>query len=250
MGCADYDRDGFLDIYWKNADGDIDNALFHNEGNWTFKDVTAESGTAVQSKLRESNAQGACIADFDNDGDMDVYLPQADQANRLIMNRLKEKGALGFEDITVKSGARDMRGARGCVAADFDNDGHVDLYVNNGGPSNTLINDVIADFPPFVQFYIAWQQEENLLLRNNGDGTFRDVTRGSGAAGWGIGSGVGAADINGDGFPDLFVTNRTYYAAGKQVTPEAGQNRLYMNRGNRNNWIKVRLQGTRSNRNA
>ena len=308
VGCADYDRDGDLDLYWKNADGDIENALFRNEGNWTFTDVTVASGTAVQSKLRESNAQGspnwtdvdqdgwidllvtnerdskillrnkgdgtfeditrsrrppsgipflnpgyaqgACIADFDNDGDMDVYLPLADQANRLLMSRLKEKGALTYEDVTTKSGAGDMRGARGCAVADFDNDGHVDIYVNNGGPSNTLINDVIADFPPFVQFYIAWEQAENTLLRNNGDGTFSDVTRGSGAEGLGIGSGVGAADINADGFPDLFVANRTYYAAGKQVSPQPGQNRLYVNRGNRHNWVKVRLQGTRSNRNA
>jgi enediyne biosynthesis protein E4 len=308
VGCADYDRDGDLDLYWKNADGEIENALFRNEGNWTFTDVTAASGTAVQAKLRESNAQGspnwtdvdqdgwidllvtnerdskillrnkgdgtfeditrsrrppsgipflnpgyaqgACIADFDNDGDMDIYLPLADQANRLLMSRLKEKGALTYEDVTLKSGAGDMRGARGCAVADFDNDGHVDIYVNNGGPSNTLINDVIADFPPFVQFYIAWEQAENALLRNNGDGTFSDVTRGSGAEGLGIGSGVGAADINADGFPDLFVANRTYYAGGKRVSPQAGQNRLYVNRGNRNNWVKVRLQGTRSNRNA
>lgn len=308
VGCADYDRDGDLDIFWKNADGDIENALFRNDGAWRFTDVTAAAGVAVQSKLKDSNAQGspnwtdvdqdgwidllitherdikillrnrgdgtfeditrsrsppsgipflnpgyaqgACIADFDNDGDMDVYLPLADQANRLIMSRLKESGALTYEDVTRGSGAGDMRGARGCTAADFDNDGDIDLYVNNGGPSNTLINDVIGDFPPFVQFYIAWEPAENALLMNRGDGTFVDVTRGSGAEGLGIGSGVGAADINGDGFPDLFVTNRTYYSAGRQVSPTAGQTRLFVNRGNRNNWIKVRLEGRRSNRDA
>jgi hypothetical protein len=308
VGCADYDRDGDLDIYWKNTDGDIDNALFRNEGGWRFTDVTLAAGAAVQAKLKDSNAQGspnwidfdqdgwpdllvtnerdsklllrnrgdgsfvdvtrerrppnalplinpgyaqgACIADFDHDGDMDIYLPMADQAGRMLANRLKEKAALGFEDITAKSGAGVIRGARGCVAADFDNDGHVDLYLNNGGPSNVLINDVIADFPPFVQFYIAWEQAENTLLRNRGDGSFVEVTRGSGAEGLGIGSGVGAADINDDGFVDLFVTNRTYYAMGKQVSPVAGQNRLFINSGNRNAWIKIALQGTRSNRNA
>ncbi len=306
VACADFDRDGDLDIFWKNADGEIENALFRNEGNWTFVDITASAGVAVQSKLRESNAQGspnftdvdqdgwidllitnegdskillrnkgdgtfeditrsrkppsaiplinpgnaqgACIADYDNDGDMDLYLPLADQANRLLMSRLREKGALTYEDVTLKSGAGDMGGARGCAAADFDNDGDVDLYVNNGGPSTTLINDVITDFPPFVQFYIAWEPAPNTLLANRGDGTFGDVTKGSGAEGLGIGSGVGAADINEDGFPDLFVTNRTYYSAGKQVSPQPGQNRLFVNRGNRNNWIKVTLQGTRSNR--
>ena len=296
---ADYDRDGDLDFFWKNADPDVENALFRNEGNGTFSDVTVAAGAAVQSKLRESNAQGspnwtdvdqdgwldllitnegdskvllrnkgdgtfeditrsrrppsgipfinpgaaqgACIADYDNDGDMDFYLPLADQANRLILSRLKEKGAVTFEDVTLKSGAGDTGGARGCVAADFDNDGDVDLYVNNGGPSNTLINDVIGDFPPFVQFYIAWEPAQNTLLRNNGDGTFVDVTKGSGAEGLGIGSGVGAADVNSDGFVDIFATNRTYYSQGKQVSPRAGQTRLYINRGNRNNWIKVQL---------
>lgn len=308
VGCADYDRDGDLDVFWKNADGEIENALFRNDGNWSFTDVTATARVAVQAQLRESNAQGspnwtdvdqdgwidllitherdikillrnrgdgtfeditrsrrppsglsflnpgnaqgACIADFDNDGDMDVYLPLADQANRLIMSRLKETGSLTYEDVTPQSGAGDMRGARGCVAADLDNDGDVDLYVNNGGPSTTLINDVIGDFPPFVQFYIAWEQAENALLMNRGDGRFVDVTRGSGAEGLGIGSGVGAADVNGDGFADLFVTNRTYYSAGKRVSPQPGRNYLFMNRGNRNNWIKIRLEGRRSNRNG
>jgi hypothetical protein len=306
VGCADYDRDGDLDLFWKNTDGNIDNALFRNDGNWRFTDVTAESGVAVQAKLKDSNAQGsptwvdfdrdgwvdllitnerdakvllrnrgdgrfdditlsrrppnalpllnpgyaqgACAADFDHDGDMDVFLPTADQAGRMLANRLVEGGVLSFEDITARSGAGLIRGTRGCVAADFDNDGHVDLYLNNGGPSNVLINDVIAGFPPFVQFYIAWEQAENTLLRNRGDGSFVEVTRGSGAEGLGIGSGVGAADVDDDGFVDLFVTNRTYYAMGKQVSPVAGQNRLFMNVGNTNAWIKLQLQGTRSNR--
>lgn len=308
VGCADYDRDGDLDLFWKNTDADIDNALFRNDGNWRFTDVTAAAGVALQGKLKDSNAQGspnfidfnqdgwidllvtnerdskilllnrgdgsfeditrarrppnaspfinpgyaqgACVADFDHDGDMDVFLPMADQAGRMVMNRLRESGALSFQDMTAKSGAGVIRGTRGCVAADFDNDGHIDLYLNNGGPSNILINDVITDFPPFVQFYIAWEQAENTLLRNRGDGTFVEVTRGSGAEGLGIGSGVGVADLNDDGFPDLFVSNRTYYAMGKQVSPVAGQNRLFINRGNGNAWIKVSLQGTRSNRDA
>jgi hypothetical protein len=305
---ADYDGDGFLDFFWKNTDGEVDNALFRNNRDGTFVDTTATAGVALHGKLRESNAQGspsftdvdedgridlivtnegdskvvfrnkgdgtfedvtksrkppsaivftnpgnaqgACVGDIDNDGDMDVYLPTADQANRLFLSRLREKGALSYDDVTLKSGAGDAGGARGCTMADFDNDGWLDIYVNNGGPSNTLINDVIAGFPPFVQFYIAWQPGNNTLLRNNGNGTFADVTRGSGAEGLGIGSGVGAADINDDGFADLFVTNRTYYALGKQVSPTPGQTRLFINKPNKNRWIKVALQATRSNRSS
>jgi len=275
VGCADYDRDGDLDLFWKNTDADIDNALFRNEGGWRFTDVTAAAGVALQGKLKDSNAQGspnwidfdqdgwidllvtnerdskvllrnrgdggfeditrarrppnalpfinpgyaqgACIADFDHDGDMDVFLPMADQAGRMIKNRLREQGALVFEDVTAKSGAGLIRGTRGCVAADFDNDGHVDLYLNNGGPSNILINDVIADFPPFVQFYIAWEPALNTLLRNRGDGTFEDVSAQAGIQKRNPATdvpmaktmGIAPIDVDRDGWIDLFVANDT-----------------------------------------
>lgn len=301
---ADYDNDGDLDLYWKNADYEIDNALFRNEGNGTFTDVTAASGAGIQDKVRESNSQGspswtdvdqdgwidllvtnegdrkvllrnrgdgtfaditrvkeppngipflnagnangACLGDIDNDGDEDVFLPTADQANRLILSRLAETGMATFEDITLTSGVGDKLGARGCTMADFDNDGWLDIYVNNGGLSDTLVNDVLG-LPPSVQFYIAWDPALNKLYRNRGDRTFEDVTAGSGAEGMGIGSGVGWADVNDDGFPDLFVANRTYYSQGRQVG-EPGQNRLYVNRGNGNGWIRVLLQGSKGNR--
>ena len=131
--------------------------------------------------------------------------------------------------------------------ADFDNDGLLDIYVNNGGPQNVLINDVIDGFPPFVRFFIAWEPDFNVLLHNLGGGKFEDVTKGSGADGFGIGSGVGAGDVNGDGFLDIFATNRTYYNAFKRVNI-AQESWLFLNKGNKNNWIKVALTGTKSNK--
>jgi hypothetical protein len=101
-----------------------------------------------------------------------------------------------------------------------------------------------------VQFYIAWEKAPNVLLRNLGQAQFVDVTDGSGAEGLGIGSGVGAADLNDDGFVDLYVTNRTYYAMGQQVSPEAGESQLLINQGNDHRWLRVQLVGTRSNRDA
>jgi enediyne biosynthesis protein E4 len=301
---GDYDSDGFLDLYVKLPDYDVDNVLFRNNGDGTFSDVTGPSGTGVLDKVMKANAQGspnwtdfnqdgrldllvtnegeqnlaflnngdgtfaditrnrkppralallnpgnangACIGDIDNDSDMDIFLPTADQANRLVISQFADKGDVRFKDITSTSGIGDMGGARGCVMADYDNDGWLDIYVNNGGDSNVLINDVIR-MPVFVQFYIAWEPAYNKLYRNNGDNTFTDVTDGSGAEGFGIGSGVGAADINDDGYPDLFVTNRTYYSMGKRVGIEQ-QNQLLINSGGDNHWVRVALVGTKSNR--
>lgn len=304
---GDYDNDGDLDLAWKCAEYDVDNALFRNEGDGTFVDVTSATGTGVVDKVLEANSQGspnwtdfdqdgwidllvtnegdanvvlrnnadgtfaditksrrpptaipfinpgnangACVGDIDNDGDMDFYLPHADQANRLLLSRFADDGVVGFQDVTLTSGTADMGGARGCTMADFDNDGLLDIYVNNGGLSNVLINDVIKQLPIFVQFYIAWEPALNKLYRNLGDGTFEDVTEGSGAEGLGIGSGVAIADINNDGFADLYTTNRTYYSNGQRVNiPQ--QSQLFINSGNENNWIKVRLAGSDGNKNG
>ena len=304
---ADYDNDGDLDLYWKCADFDIDSALFRNNGDGTFTDVTDETGAGVLQFVLEANSQGApswtdvdhdgyidllvtnegdkkilflndqkgsfknittsfrppsgtaflnpgnangaCIGDIDNDGDMDVFLPTADQANRLYISLLKDTGQLSYKDITLSSGVGHKSGARGCAMGDFDNDGLIDIYVNNGGLQNTLINDVNEMMPIFVQFYIAIEPDVNKLFRNNGDLTFSDLTWRARASGYGIGSGVGAADIDDDGFLDLFFTNRTFYSAGKQITP-SDRNFLLRNKGNDNNWIKIELEGTESNRDA
>mgnify|MGYP003963701453 FL=1 len=208
---ADYDNDGDLDLYWKCADYDIDNALFRNNGDGTFTDVTEEAGAGIIDLVAEAgsqgspnwtdvnqdgwidllvtnegsekilflnqengtfknitrsfrapsgtvflnpgNANGACIGDIDNDGDMDVFLPTADQSNRLYISLLSDTGSLSYKDISLSSGIDHKSGARGCTMGDFDNDGLIDIYVNNGGLQNTLINDVI-NLPIFVQFYV------------------------------------------------------------------------------------------------
>ena len=303
---ADYDNDGDLDLYWKCADFDVENALFRNNGDGTFTDVTEETGTGVLEFVLEANSQGApswtdvnhdgyvdllvtnegdkkilflndqegsfknitssfrppsgvvflnpgnangaCIGDIDNDGDMDVFLPTSDQANRLYISLLKDTGQLSYKDITLTSGVSNKSGARGCAMGDFDNDGLIDIYVNNGGLADTLINDVI-DIPIFVQFYIAIEPDVNKLFRNNGDLTFSDLAWRSRASGYGVGSGVGTADLDEDGFLDIFFTNRTFYTGGEQIT-KSDRNYLLFNRGNRNNWLMVNLVGEESNTNG
>ena len=304
VGFGDYDGDGWLDLLWRSADYDIDQALFRNSRGGEFEDVTGAAGVLLLKNMKEANSQGSpgwfdfdfdgdldllspqeggpnalylnqgdgkfaditrsrqppagwaflnpgnangvCLGDVDNDGDIDAYLPNADQANRLIRNDYAETGAAGFTDITLVSGAGDRGGARGCTMGDYDNDGWLDIYVSNGGLSNVLINDIIEDLPYFVQFYIAFESGNNALLRNNGDGTFSDVTAGSGAEGWSIGAGVASGDVNGDGFTDIVGTARTFYNRGEMLS-EPQRNFLWLNQGNDNHWIKVRLEGQRLN---
>ncbi len=304
VGFGDYDGDGWLDLVWRSADYDVDQALFRNLGNGTFEDTTQDAGVVLLKSVKEANSQGSpgwfdfdfdgdldllapneggpnvlymnqgggkfaditqsrtppsgwaflnpgnangvCLGDVDNDGDIDAYLPNADQANRLVRNDYAETGAPGFTDISLASGAGDLGGARGCTMADYDNDGWLDIYVSNGGPSNVLINDIVEELPPFVQFYIAFEPAPNTLLRNNGDGTFSEVTEGSGAAGFSIGAGVASGDVNGDGFADIVGTARTFYNRGRMLS-EPQRNFLWLNQGNGNHWIKVRLEGQRLN---
>ncbi len=305
---ADYDNDGDLDLLYRTTDDDVDQALFRNNGDGTFTDVTTEAGVRVLdheieadgqgssgwfdfdqdghldllspnegspnnlfhnngdatftevTKNREppsgvplfnvGDANGVCLGDIDNDGDIDVYFPTSDQGNRLIRNDLVETGAAQFTDITVASGTGDMGGARGCTMADYDNDGFMDIYVNNGGPSNVLFND-IADpgFSPFVQFYVAVEPGHNVLYLNNGDGTFTDATESANADAYNVGVGVASGDVNGDGFPDIIATGRSHYTSGKLISQQQ-RNYLLLNQGNDNNWVKVKLTGTKSNRSA
>ncbi len=238
-GWFDFDQDGHIDLLSPNEGHN--NVLFRNNGDGTFSDVTrnrqAPSGVPF---FNEGDANGVCLGDIDNDGDIDAYLPNADQANRLIRNNLKETGEATFTDITMVSGTGNMGGARGCTMADYDNDGFLDIYVSNTGPSNVLFNDIAGeDFPPFVQFYVSMTPEHNVLYRNNGDGTFTDVTKKAGVDAYGTGVGVATGDVNNDGFPDIIATSRP-----------TGRNWLFLNKGNDNNWIKIKLIGTKSNKSA
>ena len=115
----DVDQDGFIDLLVTN-EGE-QKVLLRNKGDGTFEDITRSrkppSGLVF---LNPGNANGACIGDLDNDGDMDVFLPTADQANRLLISKLADSGKLTYKDVTLNSGIGDKDGARGCTMADFD----------------------------------------------------------------------------------------------------------------------------------
>jgi hypothetical protein len=136
--------------------------------------------------MTEILGSGVALVDYDNDGDLDVFLVQSQGRSRLFRNNLAETGSLSFTDVTGASGIVTNGYGMGVATGDFDNDGFVDLYVTNFG--------------------------SNQLFHNNGDGTFTDVSKRSGTdvAGWSVSAVF--FDYDRDGWPDLFVGTYLRYS--------------------------------------
>lgn len=213
----DYDGDGYLDIYLVNG-AEIPslekvspaywNRLFHNNGDGTFTDVTEKAGVAGKGY-----GMGVAIGDYDNDGRPDIFLANV-TGNQLFHNN----GDGTFTEVTEKAGVagavhfgRKMWSV-GAGWFDYNNDGLLDLFVVNyckwevnKDPYCALKEGLRAYCHPnqYLPLY-------NTLYRNNGDGTFTDVSQETGIASvLGKGMSVSFADYDGDGFPDAFVANDT-----------------------------------------
>ncbi|MCA8956853.1 MAG: CRTAC1 family protein [Planctomycetes bacterium] len=199
----DADGDGWLDIYLINgnqlvgtADPKCTNALFRNKGDGTFEDVTGSSG------LGDSGyGQGCCVADYDRDGDLDVFVTNFG-ADRLYRN----DGKGHFTDVTAAAGIRSVGFGQSCAFFDFDGDGWLDLYVQNY-LTYTLQSELgkkRSDYTSPIEF----QGAPDLLFRNNHDGTFTECTRQAGLyRADGRGMGLACVDLDADGKPDVFVAN-------------------------------------------
>ena len=252
---ADYDSDGNLDLYVANfgPGNTISNPLYRNNGDGTFIEVGQEAGVADQGQ-----AQGIAWADYDNDGDQDLFVANRDEASRLYQNG----GDGTFTDVTVHSGVT-MDTAGGVAWGDYDSDGDLDLFVTGGDcceAGKLLVNDGSGRFTVALSLgsgiggvawgdydndgdldlYQAQAGNSNLLWNNRVDGAFTDVATHAGVAGAGDGAGVAWEDYDGDGDLDLAVANDA----------SAVRNRLYENNGNANNSLLVRTVGTKSNRNG
>ena len=222
----DFDADGWLDLFLVDGGSLADPAvasrarhrLYRNRGNGQFEDVTQAAGI----RHREYG-MGACAADYDNDDRVDLYVTSAGP-NVLYHN----DGRGGFTDATSQAGVGSALLAASCAFADVDNDGDVDLFVANyvdpDGNSKVCGDsraraycrpDVYAGVP-------------STLYRNNGDGTFTDITSAAGLdRADGKALGVVFADYDDDGRVDLFVANDLtrnflYHNEGKGVFKEVG----------------------------
>ncbi len=211
--CAfDYNNDGWMDLYFvtgtwtrnvsdnegRELRGKLSNRLYKNNGDGTFVDVTETAGVGGKGIF----STGCSAADYDNDGHVDLYILNYG-ANILYHNN----GNGTFADVSEKSGLADSHWSLSSVWFDYNNDGLLDVYV-----CNYLKYDdgKFRDFYP-AQGYpgpLSYEGEPDFLYRNNGDGTFTDVTKEAGL--WqpeGRGMSVTIADFNNDGQMDIFVAN-------------------------------------------
>lgn len=205
-----YDNDGHLDIYLVNSgtlnrniqhrrEFDDMNVLYRNNGDGTFVDVTAAAG------LQQDYGYGmGCLsADYDNDGDADLYLTNFGR-NQLYRNN----GDGTFTDVTSHAGVGDGNWSVSASFGDFNLDGYLDLYVANY--LDYQLETAHACFLEGVHIYCGpheYPGVSDTLYQNNGDGTFTDVTARAGLHNAGKGLGTLFTDYNSDGYPDIFVAN-------------------------------------------
>jgi hypothetical protein len=203
-GCGvvvgDYDGDGHDDVYFTNQLGE--NALYRNNGDGTFTDVTHKAGVALGDRV----CVAATFADYDNDGRPDLYVTSTRGGNVLFHNQ----GDGTFQDVTQKAGLHLVAHSQTAAFFDYDNDGYLDLIVTNSAEWTLNQYDRAAHYFPGVPDF--WQlasckRETNVLYHNNRDGTFTDVTAKAGLKGEGFGGDVAVFDFDEDGWFDLLVTN-------------------------------------------
>ena len=215
-GCAffDYDADGWLDIFMVNGGtvpgfhhpGAIDHALYRNLGNGKFQNRTRRSGIRKPSYY----GMGVAVGDYDNDGFDDLYLTYFGGPNQLYRNR----GDGSFGDITERAGVGgDGQWSTSAAFFDYNNDGFLDLYVTRYTDFRYDRNRVCGPVEKGHRGYCSpkvYDGVSDLLFQNNGDGTFTDVSASSGVSVLPAkGLGVVGADLNQDGWADIYVANDT-----------------------------------------
>jgi hypothetical protein len=195
---ADFDGDGFDDLFVTDSAADGTNRLYRNNGDWTFTDVTAASGIGTGNDASNASADSLWF-DYNNDGRPDLFVVRFGRSQLF-----ENLGGGRFKDVTREAGLDRYVNAITAIAFDYDRDGDLDLFV--GGyfqPTNLFKPDTPRFFPE--SFETANNGGGLLAFRNNGNGTFTDVTDEIGLrqSGWTLD--IGHGDANNNGWDDLYV---------------------------------------------
>ena len=205
----DYDADGDADLYFVNgaplpgyiAEETPTNRLYRNNGDATFTDVTKVAGVGDTGY-----GHGCAVGDYNNDEQLDLYVTNYG-TNRLYRNN----GDGTFTDVAEAAGVPESRWSTSCAFADYDRDGDLDLYVVNYIVFDIAVNPWCGLKEKNLRAYCEpdnFPAQSDTLYRNNGDGTFTDVTKSAGIYNTtGKGLGVVWGDYNNDGASDIYIAN-------------------------------------------
>ena len=218
MGAAvsvvDFDADGWPDLYATSSALGSANALYRNLGDGSFEDVAARAGLADLNRPGEGASMGSIWGDADNDGFEDVLVYRwGHQA------LLRNRGDGTFEDVSASSGVHRWMNANGAVWLDYDRDGNLDLYIAGYFPARFDLWNLETTRIMQDSFEFATNGGNNVLLRNLGGWRFEDVTERTGCDSTRWTLAVASADMDGDGWPDLYLAN------------DYGPEELFLNRG-------------------
>ena len=218
---ADYDDDGFTDIFVAN-DG-MQQFLFHNNGNGTFTERGLESGAALSEDGRRLSGMGVVFQDYDNDGRPDIIVTELPREIYGVYHN-EGKGYFSYQSLQTGLGMLSSGSSGWSVGLeDFDNDGWKDLFVAQGH-----VLDNVEQIDPSLRY------KELPLLAMNREGRFERVDPGTNTPAAGRGAAFG--DLNNDGWQDVVMTILD------------GKAQVFMNPGGKQHWLVIKLRGTRSNR--
>jgi hypothetical protein len=202
VSVADFDGDGWPDLYFTDSRFGEPNALYRNRGDGTFEDVAGRAGLADLNRPGEGVSMGSVWGDVDNDGHEDVLVYRYGY-----LALFKNLGDGKFQDVTEAAGLRRWVNSNGAIWLDYDRDGLLDLYVTAYFRSDIDLWHLATTHIMHNSFEFATNGGKNLLFHNLGHGKFEDVTdkMGVGSTRWTLAA--ASADFNDDGWPDIYLAN-------------------------------------------
>ena len=215
---ADFNNDGWLDLVIGNEsrNGAFPSEFYLNHGGTVFNKQSAALGFSVNAYVK-----GLSATDYDNDGDVDMFISNFGGNNQLIKNLLTETGELKFTDVTQAANVTGPKDSFSCMFFDYNNDGHEDLFV--GGYGSSSVSEACRAY-----LGLTPKTGTSVLYRNLGNGTFQDVTGGMGLNNILNVMGMNHGDLNADGYEDIYI------GTGSPSFSNLIPNRLFINDGGTN----------------